>query len=189
MTPLSGLGGGGESPPPRTLVSSPAGPLRKGNSGGGLARGRDSSQDPFRVALGGTGPLPLSPTAPSLESQSRKGPGVILCLHPGPFLSPPRPPPPTGWPVRALSTPSMHLFWLEHGCHLCASDHPLPHVVQCGALFPLPALELELFEQWAVMGLYVHRDGGPSTWRLCPLAASSLFPVWHSSYIFSAAWS
>ena len=121
VTPLSELGGRGESPPPWTLVGSPAGTLRKGNSGGGLACGRNSSQDPFRVALGGMGPLPPFPTASSLESEL-EGPWGHLVP---PSRALPAPSPNPARPVRALSTPSMHLFWLEHGCHLCASLHPI----------------------------------------------------------------
>lgn len=151
VTPLSELGGGGESPPPWTLVGSPAGTLRKGNSRGGLACGRDSSQDPFRVALGGMGPLPPSLTNPSLESEL-EGPWGHLVPPSWALPAPPPPPQPPGLlehcPPRACSFSGSSVAAIS-----VPPSIPLPHVVQCGAPFPLLALELEFFEQRAVMGL------------------------------------
>ena len=136
VTPLSGLGGGGESPRPWTLVALPLGLCRRG----ALEECWHVAGTPPRtlsewLSLGGMGPLPRSPTIPSLESQSRQGPRVILCLHPGPFLSPP--PDPTGL-LECCPPLSMHLFWLEHGCHLCASFHPVTSCCSVWGSLSLP---------------------------------------------------
>lgn len=179
MTPLSGLGGGGESPPPWTLVALPQGLCRRGT----LEEGWHVAGTPPRtlsewLSLGGMGPLPPSPTIPSLESQSWQGSGVILCLHLGPSC-PLRTTPPHR-PIRVLSTlehaPFLARAWLSS---LCLLPSRYLMLLSVGLRFP------SWLWSWSSSGsgpCWVYRwaeTGIPPAGACVPLAASSLFPVWH----------